>query len=1277
MLQSKSGEMRMLIKKIAEPFSSHSIQKNKYMKNRFSTERKILIYEYVHEDDCFLSKKSNSIKSIMNYNYVNKKINEINYIIKNYNKINTLNKDKIIDNLYILCVKGNIGLSDERIIYYVNNVLEYINKYINHNDDIIVSTQSDISEKNAPQNYLTDENKNGCDQKNILDIERYIKFLKVLRVLNIENSFNNLLKYVSKNIHFFHIDIVRKISVNHKFNDDQNFFFKDVLNYIHTIIQCNNSIYYKEIKNINICLNVCTNFFFAKKLSKKKATYHFVENYDIVYMYNLNYIYMNHIIVIGTILDGNKINNEEETVANINLHIHNGRGEKNTHTQTPDINNITFPTSTSNGPATYMNDKLCKDSHKNDEHFSTEMKMQNNMEKIEIDTKYIDDFDFNYNLVDTIYVAYKYYTYLGMKKKKKKEASYSDNNEHGHNFFFCLPDIKKYITNIVCNFINIINRDITGGKLKNIKKIILSLERINELVTSFDVPFKLDPFLVYHCNILLASKIDLTVLDNIKILGLLRNVIKRETKNLEKKKNSNTVCNDYITDLSTSLENKNKNDENNGSSKNADSNHIIKTSSLLSYENEVNKRIDNSLFDNMIKLIFDNLKNCLHNCQSNDLCLLIPMVYEFHKYMDEEIKNILTVQVIFNKDNINQDNIINILRVFSKIKYKNEAIDKFLYNRMKIFNTGCSDSNNSFSHDMPEEYMRNGGFSYPKNFYLFFYYKSKNKLFSYKDIYYIENYIQKNFFEMNIKDFLYVLLIYYKNCIFLLPQLLLKIAVIFNNAKKNISHNDLLFCLFLLSKNYYLLSMDSNNSSIFAHMDEEENNIYLNKMNMFRKNKYNQHHIDNFINIINDILSYLYDDKMINYKPYQLEYNNNVEDKTVSDLYEIKENQKVDDMRSKEINQGEINKGDILLTPNDMLNGNEQINEFKWVFQKLKYNFIMMKIFYNFYYSIFKNNKKNEKKILNSQHEKFILYLFTCFNQNFSKDIKEIKYVSSLLYYFSYFNIYSSSYFDKQMLYILQNCEFDDHKIVANMLLSYVFINKEIQSDIKKHIKEYIIKNFEHFNKNDAILCFKHSNYFLNLQKTENVDKSNDHILFIKLLNFLVSNLEKYKPQHYLYIYTTICNNFVKEKKIYIKLFYYMNKFATHYNSDQLFLILFYMYKTGYSKPKIRKKIRNLILYYHKKRMINISTYVKYILPLDEFGIYHLFPIKFQNTLYNQLGEDIKTYVRKPLMDNENNSETKLKNITQKEQENNVQDYKKEDSGDAPIYVFEQMVKNY
>ncbi|KEG01274.1 hypothetical protein YYE_03862 [Plasmodium vinckei vinckei] len=1217
MLQSKSGEIRMLIKKIAEPFSSHSIQKNKYMKNRFSTERKILIYEYVHEDDCFLSKKSNSIKSIMNYNYVNKKINEINYILKNNNKIDTLNKDKIIDNLYILCVKGNIGLSDERIIYYVNNVLDYINKYINHNGDTILFTQSDSSEKNIPQNYLTDENKNVCNQKNILDIERYIKFLKVLRVLNIENSFNNLLKYISKNIHFFHIDIVRKISVNHKFNDDQNFFFKDVLNYIHTIIQCNNNIYYKEIKNINICLNVCTNFFFAKKLSKKKATYHFVENYDIVYMYNLNYIYMNHIIVIGTMLDGNKINNEGESAEN-----------------------ITFPTNTNNGSDTYINDKPCNDSYKNYENFSTEMKMQSDIEKIEIDTKYIDDFDFNYNLVDTIYVAYKYYTYLGMKKKKKK-------------------------------------KDIIEGKLKNKKKIILSLERINELVTSFDIPFKLDPFLVYHCNILLASKIDLTVLDNIKILGLLRNVIKRETKNLEKKKSSTTISNDYTPNLSNSLENQIKNANNNDNNKYVENNHIIKSPSLLSYEQEINKRIDNSLFDNMIKLIFDNLKNCLHNCQSNNLCLLIPMVYEFHKYMDEEIKSILTVQVIFNKDNINQNNIINILRVFSKIKYKNEAIDKFLYNRMKIFNSSYSDNSNSFSHDIPKEYMRNGGFSYPKNFYLFFYYKSKNKLFSYKDIYYIENYIQKNFFEMNIKDFLYVLLIYYKNGIFLLPQLLLKIAVIFNNAKKNISHDDLLFCLFLLSKNYYLLSMDSSNSNIFAHMDEEDNNVYLNKMNMFRKNKYNQNHIDNFINIINDILSYLYDDKMINYKPYQLEYNNNVEDKTVSNLYEIKGDQKLDDINSTEINQDEISKGDILLTPNDMLNGNEQIKEFKGVFQKLKYNFIMMKIFYNFYYSIFKNNKKNEKKILNSQHEKFILYLFSCFNQNFSKDIKEIKYVSSLLYYFSYFNIYSASYFDKQMLYILQNCEFDDHKIVANMLLSYVFINKEIQSDVKKHIKEYIIKNFEHFNKNDAILCFKHSNYFLNLQKTKDIDKSSDHILFIKLLNFLVSNLEKYKPQHYLYIYTTICNNFVKEKRIYIKLFYYMNKFATHYNYDQLFLILFYMYKTGYSKPKIRKKIRNLILYYHKKRVINLSTYIKYILPLDEFGIYHLFPIKFQNIIYNQLGEDIKTYVRKPLMDNENISKTNLKNITQKEQENNVQDDKKENSGDAPIYVFEQMVKNY
>ncbi|SCM17561.1 conserved Plasmodium protein, unknown function [Plasmodium berghei] len=1255
MIQSKSGEIRMFIRKIAENFSSNSSQNNKYMKSRFSTKKKILIYEYVNEKNCFLSKKSNSIKSIMNYNYVNKKINEINYILKNYNKINTLNKDKIIDNLYILCVKGNIDLCDDRILYYVNHVLAYINKYINNNDDIIASTNPDISEKNISPNYLNGENKNVHKQENIIDIEHYIKFLKVLRALNIENSFNNLLKYISKNIHFFHIDIVRKISINHKFNDDQNFFFKDVLNYIYTIIQCNNNIYYKEIKNINICLNVCTNFFFAKKLSKKKATYHFVENYDIVYMYNLNYIYMNHIIVIGTILDGNKINNEEYgeeiNIPNLNVVVHNEKGEKNICTQISNINNITCTPNISNETKTYMNNKLCKDSYTCDENISTEMKVQNNIKKIEIDTKYIDDFDFNYNLIDTIY-----------------------------NFFFCLPDIKKYITNIVCNFINIINRDITRGKLKNNKKIISSLERINALVTSFDVPFKLYHFLVYHCNILLASKIDLTVLDNIKILGLLRNVIKRETKNLEKKKSSNDVCNDRITNLSDSLENKIKNADNNDNNKHVDNNNnIIKSSSyltLLSYENEINKRIDWSLFDNMIKLIFNNLKNCLHNCQSNDLCLLIPMVYEFHKYMDEEIKNILTVQVIFNKDNINQNNTINILRVFSKIKYKNEAIDKFLYNRLKIFNSSYNDDNSSFSH-MPEEDMRNNGFSCPKNFYLFFYYKSKNKLFSYKDIYYIENYIQKNFFEMNIKDFLYVLLIYYKNGIFLLPQLLLKIAVIFNNAKKNISHDDFLFCLFLLSKNYYLLSVDSNNSNIFTHMDEEENNVYLNKMNMFRKNKYNQHHIDNFINIINDILSYLYDDKMINYKPYQLEYKNNVEDKTVSNLYEIKENQKVDDTYSKEISQGEIKKGDILLTPNDMFSRNEQINEFKWVFQKLKYNFIMMKIFYNFYYSIFKNNKKNEKKILNSQHENFLLYLFSCFNHNFSKDINEIKYVSSLLYYFSYFNIYSASYFDKQMLYILQNCEFDDHKMITNMLLSYVFINKEIQSDIKKHIKEYIIKNFEHFNKNDAILCFKYSNYFLNLQQTQDIDKSNDYILFIKLLNFLVANLEKYKPQHYLYIYTTICNNFVREKRIYIKLFYYMNKFAIHYNFDQLFLILFYMYKTGYSKPKIRKKIRNLILYYHKKRMINLSTYVKYILPLDEFGIYHLLPIKFQNIIYNQLGEDIKTYVRKPLMDSENIAKTNLKNITQKEQENIVQNDKKKDNGDAPIYVFEQMVKNY
>lgn len=80
-----------------------------------------------------------------------------------------------------------------------------------------------------------------------------------------------------------------------------------------------------------------------------------------------------------------------------------------------------------------------------------------------------------------------------------------------------------------------------------------------------------------------------------------------------------------------------------------------------------------------------------------------------------------------------------------------------------------------------------------------------------------------------------------------------------------------------------------------------------------------------------------------------------------------------------------------------------------------------------------------------------------------------------------------------------------------------------------------------------------------------------------------------------------------------------MNKIATSYNNEQLFSILYYMYKTGYSKPKIRKKIRNLILFRHKKRLIHLSMYIKYILPLDEFGIYHLLPIKCQNIIYDKV----------------------------------------------------------
>ncbi|CRG99153.1 conserved Plasmodium protein, unknown function [Plasmodium relictum] len=1219
------------------------LKKNNKLKFSYFSTQKTLIYEHIGEND-FLLKKNNSIYSLVNYNYVNNKIREINSYLKNNENV-----DKIIENLYILCVKGNIGLCDERIKYYVNFILSYINEYINESKDSSITID-----------------KFNNQQKCFINISSYLLFLNILKVLNIKTDFDRLLKYVSQNIHFFSIDVVRKIAFNHDLKKNHDFFFKEVLNYIYTLIQYNNELYFQEIKNINICINICTNFFFGKKYIEEKNMYDYEFNDDIIYLYNMNYIYINHIAIFcnlihakNTIYDKKKCykseeyaseknekeksskygiteasayiysNNQKSINENSNLIQDNNRKETvHSHNEKKLNKNINVKYDVeSNIDKTNLKGENTKDNFINIISSSDENIKEYNMEtydlgKLESYVMNINDFYFNYYMIDTIYTLFNYYTNLSKKKKINKEL-----------LFFFIPDVKNYIKNIILNFIVNINSNLYRNKMLKSKRIIASIERILKLGNSFEIPFKLEQFVLHYCNILLVNKLDLSLIDNIKILSIFK-----EIKKISEKKN-----------LENTPEQKIKNKNINDHPLNKLENGVIEEKkdlklSLFSLNFKLNfTNIDYhcyslySYFDNMIKLVCNNLKNCLHNSKGTDICLLIPLVYEFYKYIDEELKNILIVQITCNKEDINENNLINIIRVFSKVNYKNELLEKFIYKNVKFFSNGKDEWGikkiNTF-------------FSSPKLFFLFFYYKSKNNLFTYKDIYYIENYIQNHFFEMNIKDFINILLIYYKNKTFLLPELLIKIGVIFNNAKKSISKNELLFCLFLLSKNYYYLSRENY---------EMEKDINLHKkINIFRKVQYNQQQINEFINIINDILFFVYEEKKINYHPEQIKY---VEEKINKNLSE-------NEIKKEKENNKKDHEGTNILQDSSLIN--EKINNSKINFNELKTNFIMMKILHNLYYSFFSVCKK--KEILNNHHDKLLSHLFLCFNNNYTKNIEEIKYVPPLLFYFSYFNKASPFYFEKQILYILKNYVIDD-KIIKYILLSHVFIKKKIPDEVKKCIKEYVAKNFESFNSNLQILCFKFCNHFLNIKNEENTNEINDISLFNHILNYLLLNLEKMKPYHYLTIYFTICNNFVKKKKHYIQLFYYMNKFASHYNNEQLFLILFYMYKTGYSKPKIRKKIRNLILFRYKKRLINLSTFIKYILPLDEFGIYHLFPIKFQNIIYNQLTEEVKSCVRQPLEDDV------MKEIRNEEKDDKIEISEKQE--DAPIYIFEQMVKNY
>ncbi|CZT98546.1 hypothetical protein CYL21_3622 [Plasmodium falciparum NF54] len=1157
------------------------------------------------------------------------------------------------------------------------------------------------------------------NKKKFISIKSYLLFLNILKVLDMKNDFNILLKYVSENIHFFSIDIIHRIAFNYDIknmnninNNNHEIFFKEILDYIYTLIDYNPSLYFNQMKSINLCINICTNYFFEKRYiteQKKKN-----DNEDIIYMYNLNYIYINHIITFNNLL------HEYNTTKN-NIEDYKSEKEYNNNTKKKTL--CLFKKSKK--IITNVSDILQKGDvsksiiQSKSQDRKEYINLEDNLNIINEKLKHINDFYFNYYMIDTIYILYNYYTNLlreTKKKKKKKKLimkqNYEQKEEH---FLLYIPDIKNSITNILLHFINIIhiNLNTNQQKIKN-KKIIQALERILKLSYEFkDKSFNYESFILNYCNMLLVSKLDLSLVDNIKILTIFKHI--RKSHREGNQHNVQTQRKQRIDKSLNTCQQKEKKKLNDNKlmyatehcgKKNEiydiEDNKYIEQTSLHINQSNISHIRENNLesydinkhLDNMIKLVCCNLKTCVHNSCGNNICMLIPLIYEFHTYMDCELKNILIVQITCNKHNINENNLINILRVFCKIKYRNDMLDQFFYNQKKF---------NFYDNYLPSHkqgYKKNLYiFSCPKNFFLFFYYKSKNNLFNYKDMYYIENYVQNNFLEMNIKDFLLLLLIYYKNKVFLLPQLLIKILSIVNNGKKLITEKKkLLFFLYLFSKNYYHLS---NDNSEWIDNQNDQNTHLIRKINVFRKSQYIQEHINHFINLINDLFYFIYNENTINYPPEQVrlllqEKKKNKINKIIiinkknsenGELAKTMKDETNKDNMSYEIYEQSESNSELNQISNHM---DYSIDEYKINFTILKTNLIMMKILYNIYYayfsSSFEKGKREGKNILNSHHEKLLNHLYICFNENYSKNVEEIKDVAPLLYYFTYFNLYSSFYFEKQMSYIMMN-NIIDERLIKYVMLSHVCVKKIIPHEIKSIIKKYVLENFAHFSGSFKILCFRLSHHFLDVPngvalegKKNNVgtEKNVDISIFNELLNDLLINLDHMKPNHYLVIYSTISKNMIKNKKYYIELFYHMNKIATSYNNEQLFSILYYMYKTGYSKPKIRKKIRNLILFRHKKRLIHLSMYIKYILPLDEFGIYHLLPIKCQNIIYDKLTVDVKSLIRPPLQHMEINEVKNIKVKNKKKKGETLEESSKgNEQNDAPIYIFEQMVKNY
>ncbi|EWC76225.1 hypothetical protein C923_03070 [Plasmodium falciparum UGT5.1] len=657
-------------------------------------------------------------------------------------------------------------------------------------------------------------------------------------------------------------------------------------------------------------------------------------------------------------------------------------------------------------------------------------------------------------------------------------------------------NIKNSITNILLHFINIIhiNLNTNQQKIKN-KKIIQALERILKLSYEFkDKSFNYESFILNYCNMLLVSKLDLSLVDNIKILTIFKHI--RKSHREGNQHNVQTQRKQRIDKSLNTCQQKEKKKLNDNKlmyatehcgKKNEiydiEDNKYIEQTSLHINQSNISHIRENNLesydinkhLDNMIKLVCCNLKTCVHNSCGNNICMLIPLIYEFHTYMDCELKNILIVQITCNKHNINENNLINILRVFCKIKYRNDMLDQFFYNQKK-FNFYDNYLPSHKQGDKKNLYI----FSCPKNFFLFFYYKSKNNLFNYKDMYYIENYVQNNFLEMNIKDFLLLLLIYYKNKVFLLPQLLIKILSICGYIHKDITTDE---CSYIHKDITTDECNKKKNGCVQMYADD---------------NYYNSHNIYNNVNIKVENTIINNKKKFISIKSYLLFLNI----------------LKVLDMK---------NDFNILL---------------KYVSENI--HFFSIDIIHRI---AFNYDIKNMNNINNNNHEIFFKeildYIYTLIDYNPSLYFNQMKSINLCI------NICTNYFFEKR--YITEQKKKNDNEDIIYMYnLNYIYINHIITfnnllheyNTTKNNIEDYKSeKEYNNNTKKKTLCLFKKSKKIIT--NVSDILQKGDLTVDVKsLIRPPLQHMENEKKDIYLLLLTQINevkNIKVKNKKKMVK----------------------------------------------------------------------------------------------------------------------------------------------